>query len=509
MVGLDEEVEGVEAVQVIDAGRRTVLPGFVDAHTHLVWQGLSLGAVDISAARTIDDVLGIIDTAARRRPSGWLDVSGYDQRTLGRHLNADDLEGVSHGHKVYVSHFSGHACVVSRAVLREITEVELQAGGVGVVRREDGELTGLFLENAQEVPRRHRLPYGFEEIRAALRRSSAFCATQGVTFCAEAGTGAGLVLHSPVEPAAYQCAEESGELAVRVQLMVAGDFLHGTGAGTRGGPAFGLDLGLRTGFGGTRLSLGAAKFWLDGGMGARTAALSEPYAGTSGAGQLTERLDEYRVAVPACHEAGWQLALHAIGDVAVDAALELIESALARHPLPGARPRIEHCGLTRPDQLSRLAADRAVVVLQPEFLREFGDDYAVIVGPVRAGWLYRGRSFIDHGVAVAGSSDRPVTSGHPLAAVSFMTTRRARSGREVGGEEAITVAEALHAYSGGAAYACKVEKDLGSLSVGKQADFVVLEADPMVVAPCDIADIPVVATVLSGQPTHDAAGLFA
>lgn len=299
---------------------------------------------------------------------------------------------------MYVVHFSGHACVVSRSVLKEIPEAELQAGGAGVGRRDDGEPNGLFLENALEVPRRRRLPYGFEEIRTALRRSSALCAAQGVTFCAEAGTGAGLVLHSPVEAAAYQCEAESGGLAVRVQLMVAGAFLHSTGAGT-GGRAVGIDLGLRTGFGATRLSLGAAKFWLDGGMSARTAALSEPYVGTSGAGQLTDRLDEYRVVVPACHEAGWQLALHAIGDRAVDAAFELIEDAVDRHPVADARPRIEHGGLTRPDQLPRLAANRVVVVLQPEFLREFGDDYAGIVGPRRAGWLYRGRSFIDQASA--------------------------------------------------------------------------------------------------------------
>ena len=509
VVGLDNEVEGIEATQAVDAGGRTVLPGFIDAHTHLVWQGLQLGAVDISAAGTVDDALGIIESAARVRSPGWLDVSGYDQRRLGRHLGADDLERVSNGHKVYVSHFSGHACVVSRSVVKEISEVDLQRGGPGVCRGENGEPTGLFLENAQEVPRRLRLPYGFGEIRAALRRSSALCAAQGVTFCAEAGTGAGLVLHSPVEPAAYQCVAESGELAVRVQLMVAGDFLHATGALAGGGPAFGIDLGLRTGFGSGWLSLGAAKFWLDGGMSARTAALSEPYVGTADAGHLTDRLDDYRAAVPACHEAGWQLALHAIGDRAIDTALQLVEDALARHPAADARPRIEHGGLTRPGQLGRLARNGAIVVLQPDFLRQFGDDYAGIVGPGRAGWLYRGRSFIDHGVSLAGSSDRPVTAGHPLSAMSFMVTRRALSGSEIGGAEAMTVCEALQAYCGGAAFACKVEKDLGSITTGKYADLVMLDADPMEVAPSDIADIPVAATVVAGRPTHDPIGLFA
>ncbi len=277
VAGLDEEVDGDDAARVVDAGGRTVLPGFVDCHTHLVWQGLTLGTVDISASRSVEDALRVIRAAGLRSSSGWLDVSGYDQRPLGRHLEAADLDKASPGRKVYVTHFSGHACVVSSAVLAEIPEQEFTHPGVA--RGDRGEPNGLFLENAQEVARRRRLPHSHHEICAALRRAGALCAAQGVTFCAEAGTGAGMVNHSPVEPAAYQAMSESGQLAVRVQLMVAGDFLHGTGLSVVSGPSLGIDLGLRTGFGGERLSLGAAKFWLDGGLSSRTAALSEPYVG--------------------------------------------------------------------------------------------------------------------------------------------------------------------------------------------------------------------------------------
>ncbi|HXR23535.1 MAG TPA: amidohydrolase [Acidimicrobiales bacterium] len=507
VAGLDEELEGVGTARLVDAGGRTVLPGFVDAHTHLVWQGLNLGAPDISAARGVDDALALVEAAARDAPPGWLDVSGYDQRLLGRHLEAADLDRVSHGHKVYVRHVSGHACVVSSAVLREIPGPELEAGP-GVARRADGGPTGLFLENAQEIVLRRRLPYGQEELRAALRRSSALCAAQGVTFCAEAGTGAGLVHHSPVEPAAYQDLSEQGELAVRVQLMVAGDYLHPMGVNTADSPSLGVDLGLRTGFGGERLSLGAAKFWLDGGMSARTAALSEPYAGSADRGSLTERLEHYRTAVPACHAAGWQLALHAIGDSAIDEALELVETATRLYPRVGARPRIEHCGLVRPDQLERLARSGVIAVVQPEFLYNFGEDYSAIVGPQRAGWLYRGRSLLDHGVVVAGSSDRPVTAGSPLTGVSFMVTRRTSAGHDVGPAEAMSVGESLHAYTAGAAYACRAEHEVGSLGAGKQADLVILDADPFQVAPADISAIPVVATMVGGRATYDGAGLF-
>jgi hypothetical protein len=507
VAGLDEELEGTDPAVVVDVGGRTVLPGFVDAHTHLVWQGLALGAVDISAARSVDDALALIEVAARQAPPGWLDVAGYDQRLLGRHLEAADLDQVSHGHKLYLRHVSGHACVVSTAVLRDIPGHELE-DGTGVARRADGGPTGLFLENAQEIVLRRRLPYGLEELRVALRRSSALCAAQGVTSCAEAGTGAGLVHHSPVEPAAYQDLCEAGELAVRVQLMVAGDYLHPMGVSAADGPPLGVDLGLRTGFGGERLSLGAAKFWLDGGMSARTAALSEPYAGSADKGALTERLEHYRTAVPAFHAAGWQLALHAIGDSAIDVALELVEAAARAHPRAGARPRIEHCGLVRPDQLGRLARSGAIAVVQPEFLHRFGEDYSDIVGPQRARWLYRGRSLLDHGVVVAGSSDRPVTAGSPLSAISFMVTRRTAAGHDVGASEAMSVGESLHAYTAAGAYACQSEQEVGSLTAGRQADLVVLDADPFLVAPADIEAIPVVATMVGGRATYDGLGLF-
>jgi predicted amidohydrolase YtcJ len=290
--------------------------------------------------------------------------------------------------------------------------------------------------------------------------------------------------------------------------MVAGDYLHATGVSAGDGPALGMDLGLRTGFGGERLSLGAAKFWLDGGMSARTAALSEPYEGSADNGSLTEHLEQYRTTVPACHAAGWQLALHAIGDAAIDEALGLVEAANRLHPRAGARPRIEHCGLARPDQLERLARSGAIAVVQPEFLHKFGEDYSAIVGPRRAGWLYRGRSLLDHRVVVAGSSDRPVTAGSPLTAISFMVTRRTAAGHQVGAPEAMSVGESLHAYTAAGAYACQAEHEVGSLAAGKQADLVVLDADPFRVAAADIAAIPVVATMVGGRPTYDGAGLF-
>jgi predicted amidohydrolase YtcJ len=507
IAGLDDDLAALSAEQVVDATGATVLPGFVDAHTHLAWQGVGMGAVDIAPAHDVEQALRIIDDAAGRPGSGWIDVAGYDQRVLGRHLTASDLDPVSHRRRLYVTHVSGHACVVNSAVLADLRAQALALDSPGVSRDSDGRPTGLFTEAAQNLVRELRLPYSLDELEDAIVRSTALCASQGVTFCGEAGLGAGLVQHSPVELAAYQRLAERDALPVRVQAMVTGDFLHPLG-GAEPDLRRGIDLGMRTGFGSDRLSLGPVKLWLDGGMSTRTAALSEPYS-VGGIGGLADDIGEYERIVVDAHAAGWQLALHAIGDRAVDVAVDLIEEARRRYPRADCRPRIEHCGLVRPDQLPRLAAVGVIPVIQPAFLYEFGDDYAAIMGAERARWMYRGQSFRDHGLRIAASSDRPVTAGAPLTAIAFMTARRSQSGQLIGAAEALTVHNALRAHTIDAAYACRVEHLVGSIRTGKRADLVLLDRDPLDTPPGQLADIAVKATLLDGRPVHSDGSIFA
>ncbi|WP_424187365.1 amidohydrolase family protein [Actinokineospora sp. G85] len=188
--------------------------------------------------------------------------------------------------------------------------------------------------------------------------------------------------------------------------------------------------------------------------------------------------------------------MHAIGDRAVDVALDAVEAAQTAHPRPEARHRVEHAGLVRPDQLARFAALGVTPVVQPAFLWSFGDDYAAIMGPERAPWLYRGQSFVEEGVRLVGSSDRPVTTGAPLRAMQFMLDRTTGGGRRVGPAEAVSPATAVRAYTTEAAWACHWERDLGALTPGSLADLVVLTADPHVAPP---ADIGVRATVVDGR----------
>jgi hypothetical protein len=503
IVGVDDDLDGLVAKETLDLRGNTVLPGFIDAHTHLIWAGMTERFVNVEGADTVDGVLSLLERATLEAdPGAWVDAAGYDQRPLGRHLTRDDLDSIAHGRRVYLRHVSGHVCVVSGSVLDDIPRERIDAAGPGVVRDETGRPTGLLEEAAQSIARDARLPYPIDDVTDALERGARRAASEGVTFCAEAGISGALGGHSPVELTAYQNALEAGRLPVRIQVMVPSELVHDVGAHPADGIATGLDLGMRTGLGDHRLSIGAVKAWFDGGMMARTAALTTPYIDGDNMGDLADDADEIQRLLVAAHVAGWQLAIHAIGDHAVDIALDTVEKAQATRHRHDARHRIEHAGLVRPDQLERMAAANVTAVIQPSFLYFFGDDYARIMGAERSPWMYRGQTFLDHGIPIAGSSDRPVTIGSPLRAIQFMVERRSASGASIGPDEALSIGDALAAYTTGAARACRIDDRLGSVTPGKYADLTILADDPFDVPLDEIASIPVNSTIVGGEVRH-------
>ncbi|AJE83735.1 putative amidohydrolase family protein [Streptomyces albus] len=486
IVGLDEAVTSLPAREVIDLQGATVLPGFIDSHVHLAWTGLREATPSVAPCARVEDVLAVVARAVADAPEGaWVSLAGYDQRGLGRHLTAAELDTVSAGRKLFLLHDSGHGCLVNSAVLHQLPD--------GIPHQD-----GFLAEGPMAAVRALRPPYTQQELAAALARAARTCLAEGVTACAEAGIGGALFGHSPVELGAYQLAREQGQLPLRVQLMVSADTLRQSTAPEADGIPRALDLGLRTGFGDDWLSVGALKIWTDGGMMARTAALTSPYENLDHGGELQADPEVLTDTIVAGHLAGWQLAVHAIGDRAADLALDALEKAQRLRPRPGARHRIEHAGLIRPDQLPRFAQLGVSAVVQPNFLRYFGDDYAAIMGPDRAPWLYRGKGFLDHGVTLVGSSDRPVTDGSPLRAIQFLVERASLSGQLIGPEEGITVDQALRAYTLAGAHACHWDDRAGSLTPGKRADLTVLADDPRRVDPSRIGDIEVAGTWVDG-----------
>jgi len=503
---LDEIPPG--AARVVDLRGATVLPGFHDAHNHMIGFGMSLGEVDIGSP-PVGSLDELYDAIARRAetaaPGEWVIGSGYDQNKLGGHPHRDGLDRAAPGRRVWLRHTSGHMCVVNSVVLADLglDAAATEVPGGRVVTDSGGRPTGLLEERAQLLMGSLVYPYPLAELTDAIAGAARQYLKEGVTSCTEAGIGGGWVAHSPAELAAYQLARDQGRLGVRVELMTAGEVLHPLGAHADDNLVAGLDLGIRTGFGDDWLRLGAVKIFADGSLVGRTAALHDPYHRSGGAGYLQADADALRDAIIAAHRSGWQVATHAIGDRAVDLALDAYAEALERHPRPDPRHRIEHFAVVQPRQVARAAELGVIAVPQGRFAAELGDGMLAAVGPDRHDWLYRQRSLLEAGMVLPGSSDRPVVAGAPLLGIDGMVNRRTSSGAPFNPDEAVTAEQALRAWTWGSAYASRQEHVKGSIAPGMLADLVVLSEDPTAVSPERIAGLEVLATITGGEPRYD------
>jgi predicted amidohydrolase YtcJ len=393
--------------------------------------------------------------------------------------------------------------VVNSMVLSELDLDHVPEGG-DVVRDAAGRPTGLLREQAQLLLQPLTYPVPVRRVVRAIERANRALLAQGVTSVQEAGIGGGWIGRTPIELAAYQSARAEDVLDVRVTLMVAADAMHAVEAAEGDDIGFGLDLGLRTGFGDDHLRIGAMKIFADGSLIGRTAAMVDDYADGDGErGYFQTRPAKLRDTIGRAHRSGWQVATHAIGDRALGEVLDIYEDVLAAHPRSDHRHRIEHCGITRPEHIERIARLGVIPVPQGRFVHEIGDGMVAAIGAERADWCYRQKSFLDAGIELPASSDRPVVNGDPLSGLRALVERRTASGAVLAADERLTPAQALRAYTYGSAYAGFAERRLGLLDLGYLADFVVLSADPLQ----HLDEVAVLATIIGGETVHDAAGL--
>lgn len=511
IIGFDEELDGVTADRVESLGGATVLPGFNDVHCHTAWFGLTLASIDVTALPGgLPDVYAALEKAAATTPSGeWINATGYAHRDYdGQYPELSRLDEITGDRPLFMRQTSGHAAIVNTEAMKRAGILDpgfSDPVGGKVVTDSSGHPTGLLEETAQGLVQDLIRPYSLDTIVEAIDLATAYYAKEGITSFGDCGIAYGWIGHSPIEVTAYLRAREEGKLRARAQLLPQADGLHEIAANSADGFGIGLDAGVRTGLGDHLVSLGPVKFFMDGAMSGETAALRENYAGKDHAGYLQADAEVLRKQILATYASGWSVAVHAIGDAAVDAAVENIVDAQARYGRRAVPNRIEHAGLVHDEHLATLADNGIVVTPQAAFAEGIGDGMNVSMGPERRPLIYRAKSFVDAGVMLAGSSDRPCADGNVLRGIEAYVTRKTRDGDIMGSaEECLTPDEAIAAYTSVAAEASGQGADKGTLSRGKLADFVALDAHPAEVAPDEISQIPVRATILGGKFTHDA-----
>lgn len=483
--------------EVIDLGGQFCLPGLNEAHNHMISFGLSLGQVQAGypEVRSIKEIQRRVAERAGELPAGsWIEGRGYDDNKLDerRHPTRQDLDEVAPNHPVIVVNGSGHMSVANSLALRiaGVTAATDDPDGGHIVRDEHGEPTGLLQEQAQGLVRTHIPEPSVDAMVAALGRCNDAYAASGITSSQDA------MSNRPEQIEAYQRASDAGILKLRTSMMIRENLLPHL-----------LGLGIKQGFGSDRLRVGPIKMFIDGSLIGRTAAVSRPFLEDPNPDNLgltmmsQETFDDF---VWQSHQAGFQVATHAIGDRGVEMVLNGYERALAKLPKADHRLRIEHCGILRPDLIERIAAGHFLAVSQPIFITEYGDGFIRHLGLERIQLTYPFRTLLDAGIRLVFSSDCPVSSFVPLKSVQVAVTERTGSGQSYALEEAITVEEALPLYTVAGAYATFEEHKKGQLKPGMLADFAVLEEDPRKVDPLHIGDIRISRTIIGGETVYEA-----
>jgi predicted amidohydrolase YtcJ len=480
-----------------DLAGGTMMPGFNEAHNHMIGFGETLRHIDCvyPSVESVEDIVAAVRERAASTPHGeWIIGRGYDDNKLAerRHPNREDLDAATTDHPVMIVNGSGH--------LSAANSLALELGGVSrdtddpegghFVRDEHGEPTGVLHETAQQ-PIRDAIPEStVEDFVDALKQCNDAYIKAGITSSQDAGSD------SADRIRAYQIASARGDLKLRTSMMIRENLLPQID-----------ELGVMHGFGSDRLRIGPIKMFIDGSLIGRTAAVTIPFLEDPADDNLgltmmsQERLDGY---VLHAHRLGYQIAIHAIGDRGIDMVLDAYEKALTAHPRQNHRHRIEHCGICRPDILDRIARMNVIPVSQPVFIDEYGDGFLRHLGLDRVQLTYPFRSFLERDIPLVFSSDCPVSSFNPLKSVQASVTERTGSGQSYALEEAVTVEEALEMFTVAGAFTTFEENIKGAIQPGMLADFAVLDADPREVDPMAISEIPVRATVIGGETVYEA-----
>ena len=491
---------GGPSTRVVDLGGRTVIPGMVDAHGHVAGLGLALSIVDLTGAASYDEVVArVAAKAASAAPGQWITGRGWDQNRWGdtRFPTHEKLSTVVPNNPVYLERVDGHAGLANRRAMEaaSVGAFTKDPAGGHVERLADGTPTGVFVDNAQELVGRVVPGPSRDALKRQVQAAIAEAQRWGLTGVHDAGAG-------PDVLDIYEELGRAGQLNFRMYAMISGGSDN----------AALLDRWLARGpqsalYGGT-LWIRSIKLYADGALGSRGAALLDPYSDDPKNNGLLVSPPEFILGVATrALKAGFQVNTHAIGDRGNRVVLDAYESALKAVPVADHRFRVEHAQILNFADVPRFAKLGVIPSMQAS--HQTSDMYWAgrRLGVERLPGAYAWRALIDAGVIVPNGSDFPVEQVNPLLSFHAAVSRQDADNWPAGGwypEQRMTREEALLSMTLWPAYAAFQERDLGSLTAGKYADFVVLDQDIMRVSADLILRTRVLSTWVGGRAVYEA-----
>lgn len=473
-----------------DGEGKTLIPGFFDAHGHVMGMGFGALTLDLSDTNTLSEALARIAQYAADNPNRkWIIGNGWNQEAwgLGRFPTAAELDGAVADRPVYLSRVDGHAAWVNGAAMQAagVSATSKSPGG-GTIVKIGGKPSGIFVDAATGlfdavIPAPRPV-----ERDLALGKAQEILLANGVTSIADMGT-------TMQDWQSFRRAGDAGQLKIRIISYAAGIDNMIAIAGPSPSPWLYDD----------HLKLAGVKLYIDGALGSRGALLKQPYADKpdeSGLAMLTSAQLKNKMSRAAMD--GFQTAVHAIGDKANDEILSAIEELQATYK-GDRRWRVEHAQIIDPADISRFAASGTIASMQPAHQTSDRLMAEARLGPGRLNGAYAWKSLLDSGAVLAFGTDVPVESSNPFAGLAAAMTREDAAGQPFGGwmpAERLDRRQAWQAYTYGAAYAAFAEDRLGSLEPGKRADFLIIDQDILLATPAQIRQLQVLQTWIAGKP---------
>jgi predicted amidohydrolase YtcJ len=507
-VGTNEEIQKWVGpnTRTIDARGNTVLPGLIDAHVHFSTGGFDISGVQLKDARTREEFAQRIGEQAKKLAKGeWILGGTWDHENWpGAPLPTREwIDALTPDNPVFVSRYDGHMALANSLALKlaGVTRNTPTPAGGEIVKDKNGEPTGVFKDAATSLVERVIPAPSEEQLTRAIRAALAEAARFGVTSVHD--------ISSAADVRVYQQLLARGELTARIYCITP---IQQWEAPAR--------TGIRAKFGNDFLHVGALKGFADGSLGSTTALFFEPYLDAPDTTGLPNQMmfpegNMLKMALGA-DAAGLQLAIHAIGDKAIRLILDIYAEVEKQHgrrdmrgdsyPNSARRWRIEHAQHMHPDDFAKFARLGVIASMQPYHAIDDGRWAERRIGRERGKTTYAFRTSLDRGVRLAFGSDWTVAPLNPMTGLYAAVTRATLDGKNPGGwypEQKISLAEAIEAYTMGSAYAEFAEKEKGSLTPGKFADIVVLDADLFALAPEKIKDVKVMSTVVGGKVVYE------